>query len=365
MQTTTVNLGERSYPIYVGRNLLEKPEIFRPFILGERAVVISNETIAPLYAKTLCDSISEFVRTDLFCLPDGEIHKNIATVGHIFDRLLSIPCDRKTTILALGGGVVGDIAGFAAACYQRGVPYIHVPTTLLAQVDSSIGGKTGVNHPAGKNMIGAIYQPKCVVADINTLQSLPQRELQAGLAEVIKYGLIRDPEFFTWMEQNIDALLAHDLAALTYAIERSCINKAQVVEQDERESGVRALLNFGHTFGHAIENKLGYKDWLHGEAVAAGMVIAAQFSKRLNLIDEEQYLRVEETIGKFGLPIRPPSDMTEDEFLDAMAVDKKVDAGKIRFIVLEKIGKAFVIDDYPLSVLKQTLAAFRQPSTDA
>lgn len=359
MPKITVNLGERTYPIYVGHGLVDKPELFQPYIGGEKAVIISNETVAPLYADRLSDSIRQFVRVEQILLPDGEIYKDLTTVSKVFDQLLSIPCDRKTTLLALGGGVVGDITGFVAACYQRGIPYIHVPTTMLAQVDSSIGGKTGVNHPLGKNMIGAIYQPKCVIADVNTLNSLPDREFRAGLAEVIKYGLIRDRAFFTWLEENVNALLNREQDALIHAIEKSCANKAEVVELDERESGIRALLNFGHTFGHAIENKLGYKGWLHGEAVAAGMVIAAEFSKRLGLIDAEQRTRVEKIIRSYGLPVAPPNGMTEDEFMSAMAIDKKVDAGKIRFIVLEQIGKAIVIDDYPPLTLKLTLADFR------
>ena len=355
MKTITVNLDDRRYPIHIGRDLLQNAELFQPHVSGNRVVIISNEVVAALYANALSKTISQFALVEEYHLPDGEIHKDLASVSQIFDHMLSIPCDRKTTIIALGGGVVGDISGFAAACYQRGIPYIHVPTTLLAQVDSSIGGKTGVNHPLGKNMIGAIYQPKCVVADIDTLKTLPERELLAGLAEVIKYGLIRDPEFFDWLEDNVDSLLARDLDSLTYAIERSCANKAEVVELDERESGLRALLNFGHTFGHAIENKLNYKSWLHGEAVAAGMVIAAEFSRRLNLIDSEQQSRIEQVIRRFKLPVQPPIGMTESDFMDAMAVDKKVEAGKIRFIVLERIGKAIVIDEYPIPVLKGML----------
>ena len=356
MKTITVNLDDRKYPIYIGRDLLQNVELFQPHVSGNRVVIISNDVVAPLYANAISKTISQFALVEEYHLPDGEIYKNLTSVSQIFDHMLSIPCDRKTTIIALGGGVVGDISGFAAACYQRGIPYIHVPTTLLAQVDSSIGGKTGVNHPLGKNMIGAIYQPKCVVADIDTLKTLPEREILAGLAEVIKYGLIRDPEFFNWLEDNVDSLLSRDLDSLAYAIERSCANKAEVVELDERESGLRALLNFGHTFGHAIENKLNYKSWLHGEAVAAGMVIAAEFSRRLNLIDSEQQSRVEQIIRRFKLPVLPPIGMTESDFLDAMAVDKKVEAGKIRFIVLEEIGKAIVIDDYPMPVLKGMLA---------
>jgi len=355
MKSITVNLGSRSYPIHVGENLISKPALFEPHLRGHRAVIVSNESVAPLYASTLSASISQFVEVNPYIIPDGEIYKNLATVSELFDHLLSIPCDRQTTIVGLGGGVIGDIAGFAAACYQRGIPYIHVPTTMLAQVDSSIGGKTGVNHARGKNMIGAIYQPNCVITDINTLTTLPERELRAGLAEVIKYGLIRDHSFVTWLEENVDSLLGRDLNALTFAIERSCQNKAEVVEQDERESGGRALLNFGHTFGHAIESELGYQHWLHGEAVAAGMVIATEFSRRLGMIDEHQSARVKTIIRRFNLPTDPPKGMCESAFMRAMSVDKKVNAGTIRFVLLKEIGQACVIDEYSMSTLKATL----------
>ncbi len=356
MKTITVHLNDRQYPIHIGPGLLHRPELFRPHLRGSRALIISNETIAPLYSDIVSETLSEYVSVVDYRLPDGEVHKRLETVSRIFDHMLSIPCDRKTTVIALGGGVVGDVSGFTAACYQRGIPYIHVPTTLLAQVDSSIGGKTGVNHPFGKNMIGAIYQPKCVISDTETLKTLPQREFRAGLAEVIKYGLIRDADFMAWLENNADGLLAQDSACLDYAIERSCANKARVVEQDERETGVRALLNFGHTFGHAIEKLMGYEGWLHGEAVAAGMAIAAEFSNRLTLIDAEQKRRVENLIRQYGLPTSPPRHLTVADFLDAMSVDKKVDAGTIRFVVLERLGKAVLTDDYPLPVLKETLA---------
>lgn len=358
MKTIAVQLNDRSYPIHVGRNLLERSDLFQAHIPGSRALVISNDTVAPLFAKTVCDSISQTAKVEQYIMPDGEIYKNLETVSRIYDEMLSIPCDRKTTIIALGGGVVGDVSGFVAASYQRGIPYIHVPTTLLAQVDSSIGGKTGVNHPRGKNMIGAIYQPNCVITDIDTLDSLPEREFLAGLAEVIKYGLITDLEFFDWLENNAELILARDPDSIMHAIERSCANKARVVELDEKELGIRAILNFGHTFGHAIENRLGYKDWLHGEAVAAGMVIAADFSNRLGLIDREQRDRVKRTIRMYKLPVAPPGHLTAAGFLSAMAVDKKADAGKIRFVVLEDIGKAKVIDQYPPDVLKETLAAW-------
>ena len=357
MKTVNVRLNERGYPIHVGRQLIERSDLFRSHIPGSTVFVVSNETVAPLFAKTVCNSISQFAKVEQYIMPDGEIYKNLETASRIFDEMLSIPCDRKTTIVALGGGVVGDISGFVAASYQRGIPYIQVPTTLLAQVDSSIGGKTGVNHPLGKNMIGAIYQPRCVIADINTLDSLPEREFLAGLAEVIKYGLIRDREFFDWLENNVESMLVRDPDSMVYAIERSCATKAQVVELDERELGIRATLNLGHTFGHAIETILGYKDWLHGEAVAAGMVIAADFSYRLGFIDVEQSDRVKRTIGNFKLPVAPPKQITEEDFLAAMALDKKVDDGKIRFVILKGIGQAAVIDQYPIPVLHETLAA--------
>ncbi len=361
MKTISVDLGDRKYPIHVGQSILQQTDLYQPHLCGNRVFIISNEKIAPLYSSIVTETLSPLASVEEYRLPDGEIHKTLTTVSAIFDHMLAIPCDRKTTLITLGGGVVGDIGGFAAAAYQRGIPYIHIPTTLLAQVDSSIGGKTGVNHQLGKNMIGAIYQPKCVIADTDTLNTLPEREMLAGLAEVIKYGLIRDPEFFTWLENNVEGLLAREMHCLTYAIERSCVNKAEVVALDERETGNRALLNFGHTFGHAIENKLGYQDWLHGEAVAAGMVMAAEFSWRLNMIDSEQKERVENVVRQFKLPVSPPSGMTVDDFISAMSVDKKVAAGKIRFVVLEKIGKAVLIDEYPRAVLQETLMACLQP----
>ena len=355
MKTLQVNLGTRSYPIHVGPGLLERTDLFEPYIRGARAVVITNETIAPLFAKNTLASVSRLAQVHLYILPDGEIHKNLDTISGIFDELLSIPCDRNTTVIALGGGVVGDISGFAAACYQRGVPYIHLPTSLLAQVDSSIGGKTGVNHPLGKNMIGAIYQPQCVISDTSTLDTLPDRELRAGLAEVIKYGLIRDYDFFEWLESNIEAILKRDPQSLAYAIAQSCRNKAEVVEEDERETGVRALLNFGHTFGHAIENWLNYKDWLHGEAVAAGMALAADFSYRMNLMSSDDRDRVKRILLASDLPVAPPDNMDADDFMAAMALDKKVDAGTIRIIALRGIGNAIIQSEYPAEVLEQTL----------
>ena len=358
MKTIEVALGSRSYPIHIGADILDKPELYQPHIRGSKAVVITNETIAPLYAQNVVDSVGNFAEVHTHVLADGEIHKNLQTIGKIFDKLLNIPCDRKTTIIALGGGVVGDTAGFAAACYQRGVPFIQVPTTLLAQVDSSVGGKTGVNHPLGKNMIGAFYQPQCVIADTNTLHSLPDRELRAGLAEIIKYGAIQDARFFAWLDENIDSILEREPASLAHAIEVSCRSKAEVVAKDERETGIRAILNFGHTFGHAIETWLNYKKWLHGEAVAVGMVMAADFSRRLNLLSAHQASQVEQIIKRTGLPVLPPVGMSTTDFLEAMSLDKKVQGKTIRIIVLDGIGKAEIKDDYDFAELKNTLDAF-------
>ena len=358
MKTIEVALGSRSYPIHIGAGILDKSELYQPHIRGSKAVVITNETIAPLYAQNVVDSVGKFAEVHTHVLADGEIHKNLQTIGKIFDKLLNIPCDRKTTIIALGGGVVGDTAGFAAACYQRGVPFIQVPTTLLAQVDSSVGGKTGVNHPLGKNMIGAFYQPQCVIADTNTLHSLPDRELRAGLAEIIKYGAIQDARFFAWLDENIDSILEREPASLAHAIEVSCRSKAEVVAEDERETGIRAILNFGHTFGHAIETWLNYKKWLHGEAVAVGMVMAADLSIRLNLLSAHQASQVEQIIKRTGLPVLPPVGMSTTDFLEAMSLDKKVQGKTIRIIVLDGIGKAEIKDDYDFAELKNTLDAF-------
>jgi 3-dehydroquinate synthase len=290
-------------------------------------------------------------------LPDGEVHKTLDVMNEILTVLLSRRFDRRCTLIALGGGVIGDTAGFAAACYQRGVDFIQVPTTLLAQVDSSVGGKTAVNHALGKNMIGAFHQPRCVVADITTLTTLADRELHAGLAEVIKYGAIRDAEFFTWLEKNLRRLLERDAAALTYAVERSCRNKAEIVAADERESGERALLNLGHTFGHAIEVATGYGTWLHGEAVAAGMCMAADLSLRLGWIDRPTFLQLENLLATAGLPTRGPASVSVDTMLDLMAVDKKADAGRIRLILLKGLGQALVTAEYPAAALRETLAA--------
>ena len=357
MTTINVSLPERLYPIHIGPGILDHPQLYSPHIRGSTVVVITNTTIEPLYADQLKSAISSIAEVKTFVLPDGETHKHLNTVNSIFDFMLAIPCDRQTTVVALGGGVVGDIAGFAASCYQRGVAYLQVPTTLLAQVDSSVGGKTGVNHPLGKNMIGAFHQPQCVIADTNTLTTLPDRELKAGLAEVIKYGAICDAEFFSWLELNIDSVLNRDAEKLAYVIERSCQNKSRVVEEDERESGIRAILNFGHTFGHAIEAWLNYEQWLHGEAVAVGMVIGAGFSARLKMIDTSQAERISALIERTGLPTRPPAGMSTDDFLELMKLDKKVQSNTIRLILLKQIGEAVITSEYPENELRSTLDA--------
>jgi 3-dehydroquinate synthase len=314
MKTLYVELGDRRYPIYIGPGLLDRPELLRPHIPGRQVLVVSNTTVAPLYLERTCAALTG-LRHEAVILPDGEQYKTLAVLDEVFTALLRHRFDRNCTIVALGGGVVGDMAGFAAACYQRGVHFIQIPTTLLAQVDSSVGGKTGVNHPLGKNMIGAFYQPRCVLADTDTIATLPDRELSAGLAEVIKYGLIRDLPFLEWLEAHLEALLAREAGALSEAIERSCRNKAEIVAADEREAGERALLNLGHTFGHAIETGAGYGVWLHGEAVAAGMALAADLSARLGWLSGEQVGRILALLERAHLPLAPPPDLTADDFL--------------------------------------------------
>ncbi len=356
MTTLSVELGDRSYPIYIDQDLLGNAELIRPYIVGQQVMVISNETVAPLYLETLLKSLAGFQVTT-HILPDGEEFKNLEVLDSIFDALLRVPCDRSTTMIALGGGVVGDITGFAAACYQRGVPFIQIPTTLLAQVDSSVGGKTAVNHPRGKNMIGAFYQPRCVIADLTTLNTLDDRQLSAGLAEVIKYGLIRDLEFFSWLEKNIDRLCQRDPDALAEAIRRSCSCKAEIVAEDELEGGIRALLNLGHTFGHAIEAGMGYGNWLHGEAVATGMLMAADLSCRSGWIRRADVTRIAELLKRAGLPVIPPAELDVERYLKLMMVDKKVHKGHIRLVLLKSIGNAFVSDDYDPELLRETLAS--------
>ena len=344
IETLSVALGDRSYPIHIGSGLLKRVELILPHIKQKKVVVVTNTTVAPLYLEILRSALEGAgVSVQPVVLPDGEQFKTWETLNFVFDALLGARCERGTTLVALGGGVIGDMGGFAAACYQRGMPFIQVPTTLLSQVDSSVGGKTAINHPLGKNMIGAFYQPKLVLADISTLNTLPERELKAGLAEVIKYGLIRDLDFYVWLEENLEKLLAREAAALTYAIYRSCANKAEVVAADEKETGERALLNLGHTFGHAIETGMGYGEWLHGEAVAAGTLIAAELSHQLGWLDEKVVKRVEHIFVRAGLPVFGPK-LGATRYLELMSHDKKVQDGKLRLVLLEGIGKAVVSD---------------------
>ncbi len=351
-----VDLGERSYPIYIGQDLLKDADIFRRHIASSQVLVVSNETVAPLYMQTLVDTLQGFT-VEQVVLPDGEKYKTLDILKRIFDRLLEKRFDRGCTLIALGGGVIGDMTGFAAACYQRGVNFIQAPTTLLSQVDSSVGGKTGVNHPLGKNMIGAFYQPRAVVIDISTLDTLPARELSAGLAEVIKHGIIKDADYFAWLEDNMKYLRALDAEALAHAVEGSCIIKSRVVSADEREAGQRALLNFGHTFGHAIETGMGYGNWLHGEAVGAGMCMAARMSHLLGWLTPDEEARILALIEAAGLPTAPP-DLPPSRFLELMSVDKKVMAGQLRLVLLKGIGKALISDDFPMEVLRQTLESY-------
>ena len=358
MRTLQVDLGDRSYPIYIGAGLLQRAELYRQHVRGRQVMVVSNETVAPLYLEQLRQALAER-QVETVILPDGESYKTLEVWKGIFDALLAKRFDRQCCVIALGGGVVGDMAGFAAACYQRGVDFVQVPTTLLAQVDSSVGGKTGVNHPLGKNMIGAFYQPRCVIADTTTLDTLDDRQLSAGIAEVIKYGLIDDPEFFAWMEQNIDALMRRDPDALGYAIERSCQDKARVVAADEREAGQRALLNLGHTFGHAIETGMGYGEWLHGEAVAVGICMAADLSVRLGWLSDREHARIKNLMERAALPTRPPASLTREQFLQLMAVDKKVMDGRIRLVLPKQLGYALVTEDFDPEQLNGTLDGYR------
>ncbi|GMG85897.1 3-dehydroquinate synthase [Biformimicrobium ophioploci] len=357
MEQVTVELGGRSYPICIGKQLIGQADLILPYIRGRQVCIVTNTTIAPLFLEPLQASLSSLDKVDTVVLPDGEAHKNLDTLNSIFDTLLEKQHNRSTTIVALGGGVVGDMAGFAAACYQRGVGFVQVPTTLLAQVDSSVGGKTAVNHPLGKNMIGAFYQPSLVLADTDSLRSLPDRELAAGLAEVIKYGLIADAPFFDWLEQNLEALLARDEAGLTYAIARSCHNKARVVAADEREGGLRAILNLGHTFGHAIETVQGYGNWLHGEAVAVGTIMALDLSARLGWIDPSVGARTRSMFERAGLPVRSPEGMSTVRYLEVMAVDKKNLDGQLRLVLLRALGGATIESGVPRTQVEETLRA--------
>jgi len=355
MRQLRVELGARSYPIYIGEKLFKTVDL-QSLISGKQVMIVTNETVAPLYLDALKRQLPD-LQVDEVILPDGESFKTLENLNSIFDALLQMRHNRTTTLIALGGGVVGDMTGFAAASYQRGVDFIQIPTTLLSQVDSSVGGKTGVNHPLGKNMIGAFYQPKAVLADTSILRSLPARELAAGLAEVIKYGFIYDEAFLSWIEANINALNACDSKALAEAVYRSCEIKAEVVAQDEREGGIRAILNLGHTFGHAIETDQGYGTWLHGEAVGAGMWMAADLSNRIGWVSDDELLRVEAVLKAAHLPCKPPASMSPDRFRELMSVDKKVLNGKIRLVLLKQLGEAIVTEDFASELLDQTLEA--------
>ncbi len=357
MQTLTVDLGDRSYPIYIGPGLLRNKELYTPHIKGRQVLIVTNETVAPIYLDDVKSALPDY-QVDTVILPDGEKYKDLDTLNMIFDELLDRRHNRTTTLIALGGGVVGDMTGFAAATYQRGVNFIQVPTTLLSQVDSSVGGKTAVNHPLGKNMIGAFHQPQAVIADTDTLETLPLREMAAGMAEVIKYGLISDSEFYAWLQDNVAGLMSGDDESLAEAIYRSCENKASVVAQDEREGGIRATLNLGHTFGHAIEAHQGYGKWLHGEAVGAGMMMAADLSRRLGYLSEKDEHDLLRLLQAAHLPVKGPRDMSCDDYISRMAVDKKVLDGALRLVLLKGIGEAYITSEVPRDLLEETLMAY-------
>lgn len=356
-RTLHVDLGERSYPIHIGEGVVDRAELFAPHVRGRRAAIVTNETVGPLYAERLERTLEAAgASVQRIVLRDGEAFKTWDSLERIYAALLEARADRRTMVVALGGGVVGDIAGFAAATYQRGVAHLQVPTTLLSQVDSSVGGKTGINHPLGKNMIGAFHQPTAVVADTGTLSTLPPRELAAGLAEVVKYGAIHDAAFLDWIEANAERLVRRDPDVIAHAIERSCLIKAQIVAADEREGGVRALLNFGHTFGHAIESAAGYGAWLHGEAVAAGMVLAARLSARMGRITNAEADRLARLIQRLGLPVAPPA-FPIATWLEYMGRDKKNEAGRITLVLLDALGRASLVKDAPEPALHELLAA--------
>jgi 3-dehydroquinate synthase len=353
MHSLSVDLGDRSYPIYIGRQLLADAQLWSGHVPGSQAVIVTNETVAPLYLQKVRESLGQCSAITEVVLPDGEQYKTLQTLASIFDQVMADRHNRSTTFIALGGGVVGDVTGFAASAYQRGVNFIQIPTTLLAQVDSSVGGKTAVNHPLGKNMIGAFYQPGAVIIDIETLRTLPDREFAAGLAEVVKYGLISDRSFYRWLQQNMGPLLSRDEALLAQAIERSCAIKAQVVAADEREGGIRAILNLGHTFGHAIETHQGYGQWLHGEAVAAGMALALALSADRGWVERSEVDDLVALLKQMSLPYAPPQNMSLASFIDLMGRDKKVIDGRLRLVLLKPLGEAIIVDD----VTEKELAA--------
>ena len=354
-QSLSVDLGDRSYPIYIGANIIEETRLASQHLRSNQVMIVTNVTVGPLYLESVTKHFGDYP-VDTLVLPDGEEFKTLTTMNQVFDALMEKRFNRNATLIALGGGVIGDLVGFAAACFQRGIHFIQIPTTLLAQVDSSVGGKTGVNHPRGKNMIGAFYQPDCVIADTTVLGTLDRRELSAGIAEIVKYGLIHDKEFFIWLESNIDLLLNRDPAALAFAINRSCANKAKIVSQDERESGLRAILNLGHTFGHAIETGMGYGHYLHGEAVAIGICQAADLSHRLGWLASKDVERIIDLLKQAHLPVLPPPELDYARFIELMSVDKKNIDGKTRFILLQEIGKA----THPYSVESRYLEATLQ-----
>lgn len=360
MKTLTVELGDRSYPIFIGEDILGQADLVKPYVKGTQVLIVTNTTVAPLYLEQCKQAFAGF-EVEAVILPDGEQYKNLEVLNQVFDALIGKRFDRSCTLVALGGGVIGDMTGFAAAAFQRGVNFIQIPTTLLSQVDSSVGGKTGVNHPLGKNMIGAFHQPQCVIIDTKTLNTLEDRELSAGLAEVIKYGLIGDTPFFEWLENNLEAVMQRQPKALAEAIERSCANKARIVALDEKESGMRALFNLGHTFGHAIEAGMGYGKWLHGEGVSAGTMQAVYMSQLMGQLDQADFDRIKAIFERANLPVCPPSvkDMPNEKYLDLMAGDKKVQAGTIRLVLLKRIGEAYVTGDYPAELLQRTLTEWR------
>ena len=357
MKIIKVDLGERGYSIHIGNSILSDKKIFNQYITSKQVLVVTNERVAPLYLKAIEKHLVNF-DYEVFILPDGETYKSLDSLNQIITQLLERKFSRTCMLIALGGGVVGDLTGFAASCYQRGVKFIQIPTTLLAQVDSSVGGKTAVNHPLGKNMIGAFHQPHAVFSDTSVLATLPDREFAAGLAEIIKYGLIRDEKFFSWLEENINPLIERDNQVLAYAIERSCINKAEVVAEDERETGYRAILNLGHTFGHAIETALSYKEWLHGEAVGCGMLMAADLSKRLGFFEQSQFDRIQLLLERAALPIKVHNDAEFNQIFENMKVDKKSRDGILHLVLLKNIGEAFVTSDYSEKALKETIKNF-------